>query len=95
VKDGTSEDEKLRNAIVKLKESDRLPEKAALERVLEETGKCGKCEGRVRALIEEVHRAGGLLTDLEFLVSLRCRDAVCAWTARMWRPWSASRPLEL
>lgn len=95
MKDETSEDEKLRAAIMHLKEGDKLPEKAALERALEETGKCGRCKGGIRALIDEVHRPSGLLADLEFLVALRCRDAACAWTSREWRPWSQARPLEL
>lgn len=90
----TSEDGKLRAALVRLKEGDRLPGKAALESGLEETAKCGKCKGAIRALIEEVHR-GGLTCDLEFLVALRCRDAACGWTARQWRPWSQSKPMEL
>ena len=91
----TSEADKLRETIGRLEESDRLPEKAALERGLEETVKCETCKGGVRALIDEVHRASSVMYDLEFLVALRCRDAACGWTGRQWRPWSQARPTEL
>jgi hypothetical protein len=92
---GPTEDDKLRAAIVGLKERGKLPEKAELERALEETAKCAKCGGGVRVLIDEVHRGQSVMYDLEFLVALRCRDAACAWTARQWRPWTQARPLEL
>ena len=88
-------DEKLRATIARLKEAGKMPDKASLEGVIEETAKCPTCGGGVRALIDEVHLPSSTLTDLEFLVALRCRAAACGWTARQWRPWSKKTPLEV
>ena len=90
-----SEDERLRVAIDRLTDIGKLPSKHKLEAVVEDTGKCQKCAGGVRASLDEVHLPSSPAQDLEFLVSLRCRDAACAWTARQWRPWSQASPMEL
>jgi hypothetical protein len=73
-----------------------LPEKAELERAVEERDKCGKCGGGVRAVLEDAQPYDGTTADLEILVSLNCRDAVgCKWAVRQWRPWRQRAPLDL
>jgi hypothetical protein len=73
-----------------------LPEKAELERAIEERDKCQKCGGGVRAVLENAQPYDRATADLEILVSLNCRDAVeCKWAVRQWRPWRRSAPLEL
>jgi hypothetical protein len=71
------------------------PAREDLERVVEDTGKCGKCKGGVRAVLAEVQESRAFAIDLEILVSLNCRDAACGWSSRQWRTWTRTKPLEL
>lgn len=71
------------------------PERADLERIVEEGTKCGKCSGAVRALMEEVQPGQSFATDLEILFSIDCRDAACGWQVRQWRTWNRANPRTL
>jgi len=71
------------------------PTREALETAVEDTTKCGKCAGGVRAVMENVQPSNAFAYDLEILVSLNCRDGACGWTARQWRTWVRTKPLEL
>jgi hypothetical protein len=71
------------------------PTREDLERVVEESAKCAKCSGGVRAVLADVQESRAFATDLEILVSLNCRDAVCGWNQRQWRTWTRTKPLEL
>jgi bacterioferritin-associated ferredoxin len=71
------------------------PAKEDLEKVIEDTAKCGKCSGGVRAVLTEAQPSNAFATDLEILVTLNCRNAECGWTARQWRTWTRTKPLEI
>lgn len=71
------------------------PSREDLERVVEETTKCGKCAGGVRAVLTDVQPSNAFAIDLEILASLNCRDAACGWSTRQWRTWTRTKPLEL
>jgi bacterioferritin-associated ferredoxin len=71
------------------------PAREDLEHHVEETTKCGKCGGGIRAVMTEVQPSQAFAVDLEILVSLNCRDASCGWTSRQWRTWVRTKPLEL
>lgn len=78
------------------RESDDLPEKADLEAIIEGNTKCAKCDGKIRALIEEAQPGkGGMGSDADFKVSIYCPAAGCGWKVTQWRPWSKARPKEL
>lgn len=85
----------MREFAARLKEYKDPPSREVLEGVVEDTTKCGKCQGGVRAVMEQVQPSEAFAIDLEILVSLNCRDAACGWTARQWRTWVRTKPLEL
>ena len=68
-----------------------VPEKGDLEEAAEQSTHCGRCGGQVRAFVEDVDE-GGIVANLEILVSFRCRDAACPWSSRQWRPWQRAEP---
>ncbi len=71
------------------------PRQADLEATVERTSKCGKCQGEVRAVMQEASKSGDYTTDLDIKITLFCRGAECGWTVTQWRPWSRSQPKEL
>lgn len=71
------------------------PERSALEKAVEDTTKCAKCQGGVRAVLEDCNPSNTFAYDLDILVSINCRDAACGWTSKQWRPWVRTKPLEL
>lgn len=71
------------------------PNQAVLEGSVESNSKCGKCDGKVRAVCLQAQKADGVVHDLDILVSLHCRDAKCEWKSTQWRPWSRHEPKEL
>ena len=71
------------------------PRDSDLEASAERTSKCGKCQGEVRAVIQDACKSDGYMSDLEFKLTLFCRNAECGWTVTQWRPWSKSQPKEI
>lgn len=71
-----------------------LPNKAALERSVEENTKCPQCQHSVRAHLENAD-GSSLGNDLDILVYIRCSAPACGWATRQWRPWNKQKPKEL
>ena len=71
------------------------PDQVTIERSVESSTRCGKCQKSVRALILEVEKGDGVQSTLDMLVKIYCMDAECDWLVEQWRPWSKSRPKDL
>jgi len=68
------------------------PERAELEKLVEDATRCKKCSGPVRSLMEQAQPGQSFATDIEILFMVECRDAACAWQERQWRGWNRAAP---
>lgn len=71
------------------------PPAEELEKSVESSSKCRKCEGEVRASIMGAEDGDGISSDLELVVTVYCPKPECGHMETQYRPWSSRNPKEL